>query len=122
MPTVGEIVPDFELPNQDGQLIRLSQFRGQRVVLFAFPKAATSGCTTQACGFRDSAASLQVANAVVLGISPDAPKALAKWKAAESLPYDLLSDESHAVLEAWAPGANAACTARSIWASSARTG
>lgn len=101
MPTVGEIVPDFELPNQDGQLIRLSQFRGQRVVLFAFPKAATSGCTTQACGFRDSAASLQVANAVVLGISPDAPKALAKWKAAESLPYDLLSDESHAVLEAW---------------------
>jgi len=101
MPLVGETAPDFELLNQDGQPIRLSQFRGQRVVLFAYPKAGTPGCTTQACGFRDEFPRLSAAQTVVLGLSPDAPKALAKWKSAEALPYDLLSDPDHAVLEAW---------------------
>jgi thioredoxin-dependent peroxiredoxin len=101
MPAVGELAPDFELKNQDGQTVRLSDFRGKKVVLFAFPKAATSGCTTQACGLRDNYPRLQTSNAVVLGLSPDQPAELRKWKDDEHLPYDLLSDPDHQVLEAW---------------------
>lgn len=71
------------------------------MILFAYPKAGTSGCTTQACGFRDQFPQVTESNAVVLGISPDEPAAQKKWKDAENLPYDLLSDPDHAVLEAW---------------------
>jgi peroxiredoxin Q/BCP len=101
MPNVGDLAPDFELPNQDGQPVRLSSLRGKKVILFAFPRADTPGCTTQACGFRDSLPKLAVEGAVVLGISADEPKALAKWKQKQNLPYDLLSDPDHTVLEAW---------------------
>ena len=101
MPAVGETAPDFELLNQDGKAVKLSNYRGKKVILFAYPKAATSGCTEQACGLRDSFPQFQNANATVLGLSPDEPKALKKWKDAESLPYDLLSDPEHQVLEAW---------------------
>jgi peroxiredoxin Q/BCP len=101
MPKANEPAPDFELPNQDGKSVKLSDFRGRRVVLFAFPKAATPGCTTQACGFRDSFPAIEAGNAVVLGISPDPPEALRKWKDAENLPYDLLSDTEHEVLGTW---------------------
>ncbi len=101
MPAPGQAAPDFELLNQDGQAVKLSDFRGSKVLLFAYPKAGTPGCTTQACGFRDNFAQVETAAAVVLGISPDAPAALAKWRAQENLPYDLLSDPEHAVLEAW---------------------
>lgn len=101
MPNVGDLAPDFELLNQDGQPVRLSAFRGKKVILFAYPKAGTSGCTTQACGFRDEFPKVTSANAVVLGISADAPKDQLKWKTKENLPYDLLSDPDHAVLEAW---------------------
>jgi thioredoxin-dependent peroxiredoxin len=101
MPDIGEQAPDFELLNQDGQTVRLSDFRGKRVILFAYPKAGTSGCTTQACGFRDEFPRITETNAVVLGISPDEPDAQKRWKDAESLPYDLLSDPDHQVLEAW---------------------
>lgn len=100
MPNVGEAVPDFELPNQDGHMVKLSDFRGKRVVLFAYPKAGTPGCTTQACGFRDAFPQIEAGNAVVLGISPDSPADLKKWKEKENLPYDLLSDTEHRVLEA----------------------
>ena len=75
--------------------------RGRRVILFAYPKAATPGCTTQACGFRDNFPQIEAGDAVVLGISPDEPAALLKWKQEENLPYDLLSDPQHEVLEAW---------------------
>lgn len=101
MPKANEPAPDFELQNQDGRTVRLSDFRGRRVVLFAFPKAATPGCTTQACGFRDRLPDIEASNAVVLGISPDPPEALRKWKEAEKLPYDLLSDPEHKVLDTW---------------------
>ena len=101
MPDVGDIAPDFALPNQDGEIIRLSDFRGRRVLLFAFPKAGTSGCTKQACGFRDTYPQIQDADAVVLGISPDAPAALRRWRVKEGLPYDLLSDPEHETLEGW---------------------
>ncbi len=101
MPTVGEKAPDFELKNQNGDPVKLSDLRGKKVVLFAFPKAFTSGCTTQACGLRDSFPHIQSANATVLGLSPDEPPDLLRWKQAENLPYDLLSDPEHKVLEAW---------------------
>jgi peroxiredoxin Q/BCP len=101
MPVMGEQAPPFELVNQDGQTVRLSDFRGKKVILFAYPKAGTSGCTTQACGFRDQFPKFQTADAVVLGISPDKPKDLLKWKQAENLPYDLLSDPEHQVLDAY---------------------
>jgi len=101
MPAVGEKAPDFELKNQTGKLVRLSDYRGKKVVLFAFPKAGTPGCTTQACGLRDQFPRIQSANATVLGLSPDSPEDLLKWKEQERLPYDLLSDPDHTVLEAW---------------------
>jgi len=101
MPAIGEQAPDFALLNQDRNTVRLSDFRGKKVVLFAYPKAGTSGCTTQACGFRDRFPKIEAGNSVVLGISPDEPKDQLKWKKAENLPYDLLCDTDHAVLEAW---------------------
>jgi peroxiredoxin Q/BCP len=101
MPKTGEPAPDFELPNQDGQMVRLSSLRGRKVILFAFPKADTPGCTTQACGFRDAFPQIEAGNAVVLGISADSQKDLAKWKQKQNLPYDLLSDPGHQVLEQW---------------------
>ena len=101
MPDVDDIAPDFALPNQDGKTIRLSDFHGRRVLLFAYPKAGTSGCTKQACGFRDAYPQIQNVDAVVLGISPDVPAALRHWQEKEGLPYDLLSDPEHQTLEAW---------------------
>jgi len=101
MPAVGEKAPDFELKNQDGETVRLSDYRGQKVVLFAFPKAGTSGCTAQACGLRDAFPRLEAVNAVVLGLSPDQPADLKKWQQEENLPYDLLSDPDHRVLDEW---------------------
>jgi peroxiredoxin Q/BCP len=101
MPSIGEQAPDFALKNQDGKTVKLSDFRGKKVVLFAYPKAGTPGCTTQACGFRDQFPRIQSANAVVLGLSPDEVNDLLKWKAEERLPYDLLSDPDHTTLEAW---------------------
>ena len=101
MPSIGDLAPDFELPNQNGDSVKLSDYRGKKVILFAYPKAGTSGCTTQACGLRDNFPRIEAGNAVVLGISPDEPKALLKWKDKEQLPYDLLSDPEHNVLEAW---------------------
>jgi peroxiredoxin Q/BCP len=101
MPTIGELAPNFTLLNQDGVAVELSSLRGKKVVLFAFPRANTPGCTMQACGFRDESPRLSVENVVVLGISDDPTDKLKAWKKSESLPYDLLSDPDHAVLEAW---------------------
>ena len=91
-------LPNFELLNQDGETVSAADFRGRKVVLFAYPKAATPGCTKQACGFRDRLPQLE--GAEVVGISPDRPPALKKWKEKEALPYDLLSDPEHQLLEA----------------------
>ncbi len=101
MLTVGDTAPDFELLSDEGKPVKLSDYRGQRVVVFFYPRADTPGCTTQACGFRDNYPTFQEANAVVLAISPDAPEDLAKWKAKQSFPYPLLADPDHAVSEAY---------------------
>ncbi|MCY3718180.1 MAG: peroxiredoxin [Anaerolineaceae bacterium] len=101
MPAIGELAPDFELLNQDGESVRLGDLRGRRVILFAYPKAATPGCTTQACGFRDNYPQVEAGDAIVLGLSPDEPPALRQWIDDEGFPFDLLSDPQHEVLEAW---------------------
>lgn len=101
MPTVGQIAPDFELLNQDGIPVRLSDFRGARVIIFAFPKANTMGCNNQACSFRDVFPRIESHNAVVLGVSSDSVDVLAGWKQRQKLPYDLLSDPDHKMLDAW---------------------
>lgn len=101
MPAVGTPAPDFELTDQDGNTVKLSDFRGQTVILFAFPKADTPGCTKQACGFRDAFPKIEGVEATVLGISPDKPEDLKKWKDKQELPYSLLSDPDHKVLEGW---------------------
>ncbi len=101
MLNIGQTAPDFELLNQNGEKVTLSQLRGQKVVIFAFPKANTAGCNAQACSFRDEFPRIQSSNAVVFGVSTDTPEALKKWKQDKKLPYDLLSDPNSAMLEAW---------------------
>lgn len=98
---VGDTAPDFELLTDENSTLKLSDLRGRRVVLFFFPKADTPGCTKQACGFRDEFPRIETANASLIGLSPDQPKALAKWKAKENLPYTLVSDPDHEVAEAY---------------------
>jgi peroxiredoxin Q/BCP len=98
MATVGKKAPAFTLLNQAGEKVSLRDFRGKTVVLFAYPRAATGGCTKQARGFRDNLPAIESAGAVVLGISPDAPEKLARWKQKEDFPFDLLSDPDHEVL------------------------
>lgn len=96
---VGEQAPDFTLLNQDEQAVSLSQFKGQRVLVYFYPKALTPGCTTQACGLRDSKSELDDLNVVVLGISPDLPKKLSQFVEKKALNFTLLSDPDHQVAE-----------------------
>ncbi len=97
----GDAAPDFELPNQDGEPVRLADLRGQTVVVYFYPKADTPGCTAQACAIRDRSAEFEAAGAVVLGISPDPVPRLRKFADKYGLPFTLLSDEDHAVAEAY---------------------
>ena len=97
----GDPAPDFSLPDAGGTPVSLSQLRGRKVVLYAYPAASTPGCTTQACDFRDSLASLQAAGYEVVGLSPDAPEKLARFRDAEGLTFPLLSDTSKEVLTAY---------------------
>lgn len=98
-PKVGKKAPAFKLMNQDEEVIELKALKGQTVVLYFYPKAMTPGCTTQACGIRDSKKAFAKANTIVLGISPDAPSKLKKFIEKEKLNFDLLSDPDHAVAE-----------------------
>ena len=97
----GDQAPDFTLPDQSGEPVALSSLRGRNVVLYFYPKADTPGCTTQACGVRDHRGDYDQADAVVLGVSPDAPKKIAKFDDKFSLGFPLLGDEDHAVAEAY---------------------
>ncbi len=96
---VGKRAPDFALPDEYGKSIKLSGFRGKKVILYFYPKDDTPGCTTQACGFRDSYAEIQEKNAVVIGVSPDDAKSHQKFRTKYNLPIVLLCDTDHAVAE-----------------------
>ena len=97
----GDPAPDFTLNDADGNPVSLSSLRGQRVIVYFYPAAMTPGCTTQACDFRDSLSSLAAAGVAVLGISPDQPAKLAKFRDKEGLNFPLLSDPDHAVERAY---------------------
>ena len=97
----GSAAPDFTLLDQDEHPVSLSDFRGRRVILYFYPAAQTPGCTTQACDFRDSLASLQGAGYTVLGISRDTPEKLRAFRDSDGLTFPLLSDADHAVHEAY---------------------
>jgi peroxiredoxin Q/BCP len=100
--TAGDTAPGFTLKDATGADVSLSDYRGRNTIVYFYPAAATPGCTKQACDFRDSLASLQAAGYEVLGISPDPVAKLAKFADAEGLTFPLLSDEDHAVAEAYA--------------------
>ncbi|MCX7609251.1 MAG: thioredoxin-dependent thiol peroxidase [Anaerolineales bacterium] len=97
--TVGVSAPDFVLPDENGTLRRLSDYRGRPVVLYFYPKDDTPGCTTEACGFRDDYSAYLDADVVILGVSPDSVQSHAKFKEKYQLPFPLLADEDHKVCE-----------------------
>jgi peroxiredoxin Q/BCP len=95
----GDTAPHFSLPAADGSVVSLTDFKGQRLVIYFYPAAMTPGCTTQACDFRDNLEDLQAAGISVVGVSPDAPAKLAQFVERDQLTFPLLSDPGHAVLE-----------------------
>jgi thioredoxin-dependent peroxiredoxin len=97
----GDPAPDFTLLDADGSPVSLSSYRGQRVIVYFYPAAMTPGCTKEACDFRDRMGELSSSDTAVLGISPDKPEKLAKFRAKESLTFPLLSDPDHAVEKAY---------------------
>ncbi|EEF15719.1 putative peroxiredoxin Bcp [Actinobacillus minor 202] len=98
---VGDKAPQFTLLDQHENSVSLNQFTGKKVLVYFYPKALTPGCTTQACGLRDSKSELDKLNVVVLGISPDLPKKLAQFEEKKALNFTLLSDPEHQVAEAF---------------------
>ena len=97
----GDKAPAFSLPDADGNKVSLADYRGRRVVVYFYPAASTPGCTKQACAFRDNLHELNDAGLDVVGISPDPPAKLAKFRDAEGLTFPLLSDPDRKVLAAW---------------------
>lgn len=97
----GDKAPGFTLPDADGNEVSLADYAGKRVIVYFYPAAMTPGCTKQACDFRDSLSSLHAAGIAVLGISPDSPAKLAKFRDKEGLNFPLLSDPDHAVEKAY---------------------
>jgi peroxiredoxin Q/BCP len=97
----GDQAPDFTLPDADGKPVSLAEHRGRKVLVYFYPAASTPGCTKEACDFRDNLAELNGAGVDVLGISPDKPAKLAKFRDAEELTFPLLSDVDKEVLTAW---------------------
>jgi peroxiredoxin Q/BCP len=93
--------PDFELSDETGTMRKLSDFRGQPVVLYFYPKDDTPGCTTEACNFRDDYSAYEKAGATILGVSPDSVKSHVKFKKKYGLPFPLLADEGHKVCETY---------------------
>lgn len=105
----GDLAPTFTLPDQDGEPVRLVDYRGSRVVLYFYPAALTPACSMQACEFRDSLQSLAAAGIAVVGVSPDAPDVLATFRERDGLNFPLLSDETHRVMRrygTWGPKLN----------------
>lgn len=96
---VGSLAPDFSLPDENGKMHKLSDYRGQKVILYFYPKDNTAGCTKQACGFKDRYPLIQEKGAAVLGISKDSVRAHKNFKTKYDLPFTLLSDPEHQVIE-----------------------
>ena len=111
----GDPAPDFELPDQEGNTVKLSGLRGRRVVLYFYPKADTPGCTTQACGVRDRAADYEAAGAVVLGVSPDPVSRVKSFDDKHSLGFTLLADEDHAVAERYGTWTEKSMYGKRFW-------
>ena len=111
----GQPAPDFTLPDHEGEPVHLSDLRGRTVVLYFYPKADTPGCTTQACGIRDRGGEYEAAGAVVLGVSPDEPKALKKFADKYDLPFTLLSDDGHKLADAYGVWAEKSMYGRKYW-------
>jgi thioredoxin-dependent peroxiredoxin len=99
--STGDVAPDFTLPSDTGEQVSLSSLRGSKVIVYFYPAAMTPGCTTQACDFTDSLDSLQAAGYTVLGISPDEPAKLAKFRERDALTITLLSDTDKQALNAY---------------------
>ena len=99
--TPGDAAPDFTLLDADEKPVSLADYRGRRVVVYFYPAASTPGCTKEACDFRDNLSELNGAGLDVLGISPDKPAKLAKFRDKEGLTFPLLSDADKGVLTAW---------------------
>ena len=102
----GTPAPQFSLPDETGAVRSLSEFAGQTIVLYFYPKDDTPGCTTEACNFRDDYSAYEQAGVTILGVSPDSPKSHAKFKAKFNLPFSLLADEQHELCEqfgVWGP-------------------
>ena len=117
----GTSAPDFELANQDGEPVKLSDHRGRNVVLYFYPKADTPGCTTQACGVRDRGGEYGRANAVVLGVSPDKVAALRRFADKYGLAFTLLADVDHAVAESYGVWVEKSRYGRTYWGNSRTT-
>jgi thioredoxin-dependent peroxiredoxin len=115
MLATGDAAPDFTLPDQNGDPTSLSDLRGRSVVLYFYPKAATPGCTTQACGVRDHLPAYEKADAVVIGVSPDPVKKVKKFHDDQGLNFTLLADEDHAVSEAYGVWAEKSMYGRTYW-------
>ena len=124
VPQVGELAPDFSLPSDQDTMVRLSDFRGRRVVLYFYPEDDTPGCTTQACSFRDNYLQVEEQNAVVLGVSPDSAASHRRFKTKYNLPFTLLVDADHAVAEkygAWGERTSSGTRSETSSISSARS-
>jgi thioredoxin-dependent peroxiredoxin len=111
----GEQAPDFELPDQDGNPVRLSDLRGGKVVLYFYPKADTPGCTVQACGVRDHLPDYTKAGVTVLGVSPDPVKRVKKFHDGQELNFKLLADADHAVCEGYGVWIEKSMYGRRYW-------
>lgn len=96
---IGKTAPSFTLPDENGKPVSLANFRGKKVIVYFYPKDDTSGCTTQACNFRDHLTEIEEKNGIVIGISPDDAKSHQKFRTKYNLPFILLSDPDHIVAE-----------------------
>jgi thioredoxin-dependent peroxiredoxin len=111
----GEKAPEFTLPDQDGNDVSLSDYEGQTVVVYFYPKADTPGCTTQACGLRDSISGFNDADVVVLGVSPDPVKRVKKFHEGQGLNFTLLADEDHAICDAYGVWGEKSMYGKTYW-------
>jgi thioredoxin-dependent peroxiredoxin len=117
----GASAPDFQLPDQDGEPVRLSELRGQPVVLYFYPRADTPGCTTQACGVRDHLPAYEETGAVVLGVSPDPVGDVKKFHDKQGLNFTLLADADHAVCDLYGVWGEKSMYGKKFWGASRST-